>query len=296
VPLVAYYFFETTAIYILLGWAIYLVFRIGQLYNAPIFLMGIGAYFTAYALREWGWSFGLSLVVTISIGAFIAFLFALPLARAPAFTMAIATMAPIVIFHVAVKNLRFLGGITGFFHIPEVKHLLPITLVAVAIIGFALQQLDHSRLGRAMNVVFADPSVASTLGINKYWLSVLLQTLSGAIGTLAGVFYAPFLVGIRFVYFSFPLLFNIYTFLFVGGYSTIWGVVIFTPILWGLPLILPEALSVWKNVIYGALLVIVMVLRPEGVLTKMVLHDIRINSRLLLGKLIALGKLKKCYK
>ena len=53
-----YYFFQLIAIFIMLGWAVYVNYRNGQLNMAPIYTMAIGAYFSAYAvvdsLQPWG--------------------------------------------------------------------------------------------------------------------------------------------------------------------------------------------------------------------------------------------------
>jgi len=54
----------------------------------------------------------------------------------------------------------------------------------------------------------------------------------------------------------------------VGGYATPWGALILAPILYGLPLLAPPAIQAWRIVIYGALLVVVLVLKPEGLITR----------------------------
>jgi branched-chain amino acid transport system permease protein len=287
-PAEIYLFLETTALYILLGWAIYLVYRIGQLYNMPIFTMGLGAYFAAFALRDWGWSYGLILLIAVAMGGVVAFLLSLALARASAFGMAIASIAPIIIFQAVVRNVAFLGGARGIYPLPTVAHLMPITLTATALIGFLICRLDHSRLGRAMEVVFVDPDVAATQGVTGYRLSVFLQTAAGAIGALAGAIYAPLMASIAPANFGFPLLLEIYCFLFVGGYTNMWGVVVFTPPLWGLRLVLPGDIATWTRIIYGVLLVTMVVLRPEGVITKQTLRSVRLSSQALLGRIRSL--------
>lgn len=278
-------FLGLSALYVLLGWGIYLVYRVGQLYNMPIFFMGLGAYFTAIALRDWGWSFWPTLFVAVAMGGVIAFLLALALARTSPFAMAIASIAPIIIFSSVVVNSEFLGGAGGLFGIPRMQHILPIILTATSLVGFFIYRLDHSRLGRAMEVVFVDPNVAATQGATRYKLSIFLQTAAGVIGALAGVFFTSFMGSITPDAFSFLLLLNIYCFLFVGGHTTMWGVVIFTPILWGLLLALPGEIASWTKIIYGVLLVTIMILRPEGVITKQMLRSIRLNSQALLGRI-----------
>lgn len=275
-------FLGLSAIYVLLGWGIYLVFRMGEMYFAPVFTMGLGAYFTALALRDWGWSYGPSLLVAVALGGAIAFLIALALGRASGFALTIASLAPIVILQKVVRNVAFFGGARGIYPIPRVDHLMPIALTATALIGFFIYRLDHSRLGRAVEVISVNPDLAAAQGANRYKISIFLQTAAGAIGALAGAIYAPLMASISPPDFGFPLLLNIMCFLFVGGCTNMWGVVVFTPLLWGLRLVLPSEIVRWTMIIYGTLLIAVVLLRPEGVITKQALRSIRVGGQALL--------------
>ena len=64
------------------------------------------------------------------------------------------------------------------------------------------------------------------------------------------------------------------TVIFVGGYATQWGTVLLAPILYGVPLLFPSWLQAWRIVIYGALLILVLVLKPEGFVTRRRVHAI----------------------
>ena len=279
-----FYFLEFTAIFILLGWAIYIVFKNGQLNNMPIATMAIGAYLYAYLAKELHWQFGLALLAAIVAGAFLSFILALSLGRAPAFSVAIGTIAMIMIIQTILRNTKIIGGESGFWDIPRVNNLFLITCVIMVIIGFFIYRLERSKIGRAMDVVFVDPDMARALGINTYWLSVFLQIFAGVIGAIAGVLFANLLRVVTPRHFSFGLLISIYCFFFVGGSSTMWGLIIFTPILWGFPLLLPENIAVWKDSVYGVLLVVTMLLRPEGVITKKLINSISMNMKRILRR------------
>jgi branched-chain amino acid transport system permease protein len=62
--------------------------------------------------------------------------------------------------------------------------------------------------------------------------------------------------------------------LFVGGYTTQWGVVLAAPLLYGIPLLFPPEIASWRIVIYGVLLVVVLVLKPEGIITRRFVHTV----------------------
>jgi ABC-type branched-subunit amino acid transport system permease subunit len=64
------------------------------------------------------------------------------------------------------------------------------------------------------------------------------------------------------------------TVIFVGGYATQWGSLVLAPILYGVPLLFPSAIQAWRIVIYGALLVLVLVLKPEGFITRRFVYNL----------------------
>lgn len=267
-PLHVYHFLMISAIYVLVGWGIYLNYRNGQLCFTPFISMIIGAYFTALVSRDFSWPVGLVLLGAVAIGAGFAFISGLFLARLESLPMSLVTIAVIFVIQTVIRNLDYLGGIPGIYYIPSVPHLMPITLVATVVIGFFIYRLDHSRFGRAIEVTSVDREAAASLGVNLYWTSVSLQVASGAIGGFAGSAFA-FLSGhIYAESFRFSTLVLLICFMFVGGHATMWGLVLATPLLYGLLIILPSSVATWGNVIFGALLIIILNLRPEGIITK----------------------------
>jgi branched-chain amino acid transport system permease protein len=64
------------------------------------------------------------------------------------------------------------------------------------------------------------------------------------------------------------------TIIFVGGYATMWGSVVLAPILYGVPLLFPAEIQSWRIVIYGAALILVLVLKPEGFITRRFIFSI----------------------
>jgi branched-chain amino acid transport system permease protein len=271
-----YYYLNFTGIFILMGWSIYIVYRNGQLDNMPVATMAAGAYLCAYLTKDLGWPFYLALIASMGIGGFYAFIPALGLGRAPAFSTTIATIAMVFITMTVLRNLHFVGGVYGYYGIPRVKGLLFINYAIVIIVGFFVYRLDHSRIGRAMEVIFIDKDLGTSLGINTYWLSVWLQVCAGVIGAIAGALYANTMRMLVPRHFSFGVLLNIYCFLFVGGTSTMWGILIVAPVLWGFPVLLPEQIAAWKDFIYGMLLICSMLFWPEGLITKKFLWNARV--------------------
>jgi branched-chain amino acid transport system permease protein len=279
-----YYYFQLTAIFIILGWTLYWVYRIGQLNNAPIAIMAISAYLCTYAILQWEWPIAVAFLFGVVCGVSFALIPAVALGRAPAFAMVIATISLIFIMQTVFRNLPWFGRALGMFGIPKIKHLLLITYGFLVFFGILIFRFDHSRLGRAAEMIFVDRDIASTLGINIYLFSVCLQVMTGAMGAVAGILYVFTIRTIVPTYFGFSFLLAITTFIFVGGYTTMWGVVVFTPILWGIPYILPESIAESRLLIYGVLLGVTLIIRSEGVIDKKLLRSINKGSRQLLGK------------
>jgi len=271
-PLLNYIAFS--GIFILLSWAIYLPYRCGQLYLAPVYSMATGAYFAAYVTTKWNWPIGLAVLSSAFVGAFFAFLPALGLRKAPGFTTAIASLALIFIIQTIVMNLKILGGHSGMFGIPPLEYPLTTILIVLLVAGIIVYRIDHSRLGRAAELLYYSSEETACFGVNMALVGMLLQVLSGALSGVAGALYA-FTVGSVFPgAFSFSMLLVVFSAVFVGGNLTMWGALVFAPILWGIPLILPEAIAEWKDVIYGGLLICILILRPEGVISKETVREV----------------------
>ncbi len=261
-------FINFTVIYILLSWAVYLPYRCGQLYLAPVYTMAAGAYFAAYAATTWNWPIFAALMVTPFVGALFAFIPAQGLKRAPGFTTAVVSLGLIFVLQTVIQNLKFLGGIAGYFGIPMMEWPLITSLTVLVLATILVHRLDHSRLGRAAELIYYNREGAECFGINTGRVSILLQTVAGAFGAIAGALFAFTLGAITPDNFGFQLLLIAFPIVFIGGNFTMWGVLIFAPVLWGLPLVLPEAIAQWKDYIYGGLLIIVLIIRPEGVIDK----------------------------
>jgi len=292
VSLVQIAYLQFVLTYIILSWSIYIVYRVGQLNYVPVVTMAIGAYFSAFVVRDLGWPFGLALIAAVGLGALVAFVPARGLARAPVYTTIIATISLIFIGQTVFRSLEFLGGTHGFFDIPRVGYVLPLACVIVVVVGFFIYRLDNSRLGRAMEVIFVDPDVAGTLGIDTYKVKVFLHVAAGALGALGGVFHTFFMYQVHYTSFGFSLVLQLVCFIFVGGYTTMWGLVAFTPILWAVIVFLPGAITVWRDIILGTLLITIIILRPEGVINKDVVRAISNKSRAWLERLRGLRTIK----
>ncbi len=284
----AFYFLEFSAIYILLAWAIYLPFRANQPYFGPFYSMVLGAYFATWTAAMWGWPFWLVLVGAIALCVLFSLIPAFKLAALGGFPMLIATMALFFIVQTVVRNMEVLGGRFGLFGIPHfsVYILLSVTYALLLIVGLCVYRLDHSHIGRALDAVLFDRKVAATTGINTTKLSIQLQLISSGIGGLAGALYAYTFGGVFPEAFGFPLILYGITIVVFGGMYTMWGIIIAAPVLWSISQVLPASLRAFAVIIYGVLLIVMLLLRPSGIIDRRMTRAVSGGARVLLRRVI----------
>jgi branched-chain amino acid transport system permease protein len=101
---------------------------------------------------------------------------------------------------------------------------------------------------------------------------------------LAGVIYANTFGGVFPEAFGFSLILQGMTTLVFGGMYTMWGTVIAAPILWLVTQVLPESLKIFSIIIYGALLIVMLLVRPIGIIDRGTTRAISRRARLLLKR------------
>ncbi len=274
-PLPLYYYLSITAVNILMSWALYLPYRVAHLHFLTIANMAISGYSAGYLVMSLHVPFGWALAIGFALGGLVGWVVGLLIGDAPTFAVVIVGFTFIFITRTVIQNLPAVGGTMGMFGLPDVggnpvAHrwiTLGILYVLVLVVGWLIHRFDHSRLGRAASAVFVDPDLAASLGVDRKALGRLVQTFSCTIAGGTGVLYGFIYKSFHLDYFTFALVGISMTVIFVGGYSTLWGSVFAAPILYGVPLFFPPEIQSWRIVIYGGLLILVLVLKPEGFIT-----------------------------
>jgi branched-chain amino acid transport system permease protein len=237
------------------------------------------------------WPFFAVLIAATALSARIGFLVSLAIGDAPCFSVVIVGFTFMYLFKTIAENTAVLGKTMGMFNVPRIvesnqgnRIFLTVIIYAItALTLFLIRRFDRSSLGRSAALIFADRDLAVSLGVDIKKTGIILQTASSALGGLAGILYLYVTRSISPLFITFHNLGLFMTILFVGGYTTPWGALLAAPILWGLPLILPEALQPWKNVFYALALIFVILIKPEGILTRPVLRRIALGIKTLFG-------------
>jgi branched-chain amino acid transport system permease protein len=204
------------------------------------------------------------------------FVFALPVLRMRGDYLAIATLGFGEITRILVLSdwmSPIIGGAQGILFIPKPElfgftfvgpqQFYYIILAGCLLAVFVSWRLNNSRIGRKWMAIREDEDVAASMGINLVKTKVLAFTISAAFGGLAGGIFAAKLGTVFPQSFTLLISINVLSLILVGGMGSVIGVVLGAFVLVGLPELLRE-FAEYRLLLYGALLIVMMLVRPEG--------------------------------
>jgi branched-chain amino acid transport system permease protein len=226
------------------------------------------------AIAHFSWWTATLIAVVVSLISGV--LFGLPILGIRGDYLAIATLGfgEIIRLLVLSDYLRpTLGGSQGVLSIPKPilfgfefrgpEQLFFLTLAASALIAFVAARLRDSRLGRAWMAMREDEDVAQAMGINLVNVKLLAYGIGAIFAGVSGAIFAV-MVGSIFPHsFSVLVSINVLALIIVGGMGSLPGVAVGSLFLVGLPELLRE-FSDYRFLVYGAALMAMMILRPEG--------------------------------
>lgn len=138
-------------------------------------------------------------------------------------------------------------------------------IAGVMLAAFVVARLASTRLGRAWRSMRADEDVAQAMGIHLVRTKLLAFGISSAFAGMGGAIFGSWLQGIFPNSFTLLVSINVVSLIIIGGLGSIPGAVVGSLILIGLPEVLRE-LQDYRLLAFGALLVVAMLLKPEGLL------------------------------
>jgi branched-chain amino acid transport system permease protein len=279
---------SAVAIFIMMGLGLNVVVGYAGLLDLGyVAFFGIGAYtFGLLAAPEsyvlihipqfHGVTFWVGLPIAILVGVVTGILLGIPVLRMRGDYLAIVTLGFGEIIRLLLLNLRdFTGGPGGVLDIPapivfgmdlgNPKGILYLGMIFSGIVAFLTIRLRDSRLGRSWIALREDEDVAQAMGINLVAIKLLAFATGAAFAAGAGALYASRQVNIFPDNFTLLVSIDVLSLIIIGGLGSIEGVVLGSIALIGLPEIL-RSVNEYRIVAFGALLVLMMILRPEGLL------------------------------
>jgi branched-chain amino acid transport system permease protein len=149
------------------------------------------------------------------------------------------------------------------FSFRDPQHFFYLALAFVLFAIFLSWRLANSRIGRAWNAMREDEQVADAMGISTTRFKLLAFATGGAVGALGGALFAVKIGSLTPSSFEIIVSITALAIVILGGMGSIPGVVVGALVLIGLPGLLRE-FEEYRQLIYGAALVSIMILRPQG--------------------------------
>jgi branched-chain amino acid transport system permease protein len=237
----------------------------------------IGAYSLAYFGTKYGWNFWATLVVGVLITSVAGVILGAPTLRLRGDYLAIVTLGFGEIVRITANNTDEIGGARGITNVPHPPPMFGteflfdpapyyyLMLAAIVLVIIFSRRLEISRVGRSWAAIREDEDAAELMGVPTFKFKLLAFAIGAIIGGLAGTVWASQANFIAPNSFPFILSATILVCVVLGGSGNLPGVLVGAFLIaW-----LPErfrGFSEYRILVFGGALVILMALRPEGLL------------------------------
>lgn len=237
---------------------------------------GVGAYVTAILNVQYGvpilWTMPIAIVVSAAVGM----LLAAPIVKLRGDYLLVATIGFNEIFRMVLIN--DVGGVTGGpdgifgIGVPSIfgysinsqgGHFL-VNWALLGAVLLLMNNLEKSRLGRVFRYLKEDELAATTLGVNARYYKILAFGLGAGLAGAAGTLFASELAIVSPSAFVFIESVTLFAIVIVGGQASIPGVLLGTILMFVVPQVFRD-LAEYRFLIFGLAMIVVMVLRPQGI-------------------------------
>jgi branched-chain amino acid transport system permease protein len=272
---------QLVGVHALLGLSAYIVLLTGQVTLAQAGFFAIGAYTAAMLTVLAGWHIVPALGAGGLLGAATACAVGFPALRVKGLMLVIATLAfgegvRLFFFNfdyqVAKGEIKVgpLGG-EGFRQIrffPEngwttgevMLFIWTFVLAAVLVLWW----IDRSRYGAVLRAVGEDELAAQSMGINLTAVKVSAMSVGGALAGIGGGLYAHYTTHIEHANFNILIATFAIAYPILGGLRNVFGTIVAVVFVQAFLVEGLRFLGDWRNLLFGALIVLAMNLRPHG--------------------------------
>lgn len=246
----------------------------------------IGSYTTAILTVKAGWNFWPTLIVGALIACLLGIIIGIPTLRLKGDYLAIATLGLGEIIRNVINNWQALtNGPMGIQRIPMVKvfgltinpynnkiGFLILSLCLLAICFLFLYRFIKTRTGRALEAVREDELAALSIGINTTVYKIGAFALGASLAAIGGSLYSVLTLSVSPGTYTFMMSVMVLCMVVLGGMGNLFGILLgafiiqfisYLPELTNLSNIIPPQI---KEIIFGLILVVMMIFRPEGIL------------------------------
>jgi branched-chain amino acid transport system permease protein len=240
----------------------------------------IGAYSQGILSTLYGWNTWEIMPFGIGFAMIAGVILGLPALRLRGDYLAIITLGFGEIVRIVAINLSVTGGPNGIPGIPNPPTFFGIhfdlmhpqtyfwlVFAMILLVIWMIRRFTVRRPGRAWEAIRQDEDVAALMGVNTLIYKLWSFVIGAAVGGAAGVLFASKVMVISPDMFKFDVSILILACVVFGGIGNIWGVILGASILAYLPERI-RFISEARQLVFGALLIIMMNLRPDGLLPR----------------------------
>lgn len=243
---------------------------------------GIGAYAAALGMIGLGMPFLVAVLFAAAVSAFISIFISWPSVRLRGDYFILASFGfQIVIFYLLYNLVGLTGGASGLADIPPPNvfglqigslwsYAVLSTVTAVICVGLLWLATERSSLGRAFRAIRDDEVAAETVGVDVVFTRIAAFALAAALAGVSGAVFAPYMTFIDPSSFTVEQSIFLLSIVVIGGLGTLRGPFVGVLVM----ILLPEALGLLRipgtvaptirQMIYGAILIGLMFVRPQG--------------------------------
>lgn len=274
----------------------------GQISLGQAAFFAIGAYVSGILTAKHQVSPWLALVAAAIVTAIAALGTGAAILRFHGHVLAVATLAlNIIVYTLLVELDSVTGGLSpGLGGIPRLSvgdlvlredaHYYYLAWTFLGIIFVLSWNIVHSRVGRALRSMHAfyggSEEAARSLGVDTASLKVKVFILSAIYASLGGSVYAHYITFLNPAPFDILLSLELLVMVILGGLRNLWGGVLGAGVVVALgealreivPRFIPNAFGEYQIIAYGAILIIVLIALPEGLVQIPTLLRLRINA------------------
>ena len=283
---------NTIGIHTLLGLSAYLLILTGQVSMAQAGFFGIGAYTAAILTVIFESSILTAIGAAMLVSGGVAFLVGFPALRVRGLMLVVATVAFSEFARMFFYNLKWRVvrdgaeiGPDGTMGFAEIRYFndngwlnWEVTIflwVFVAVVMALIWWSDKTRIGAVLRAVGEDELAADSTGINVTVVKVAAMTAGGVVAGLAGSLYAHQVTDLDHHTFTVLLATFAIAYPILGGLSNVFGTLIAVVFIQGLLIEGLRFLGDWRMLLFGALIILAMNIKPLGLFDNQTIRILR---------------------
>jgi branched-chain amino acid transport system permease protein len=255
---------------VIMALSFYLPASAGQLSAGQGGFMAIGAYAAAFLTVHANAPFLVALLVAAVVAGLVGLLVGVPALRLRGLSLILVTFGFGEMVRVFFLNSSTFGGPAGFGGIPPATTLAHVAGVVLLLAVF-FARLHGSRMGRAFRALRDDETAAEAMGVHGTAVKLLAFAVGGAMAGLGGALYAHYALFIDPEAFGVGRSLFVMLFAVFGGLGSFWGAIVGAGVLSVLPELL-RWVKDWREIVYGTLVLLMMIFRPQGLIDPAVLR------------------------